>query len=518
MVFRKPYAFLIKNFKKIHILMLVFWSFIYYKIFLLKDFVKEFINYGTYNSSLEDISSKLNLLFYIIVFFMIILSLSLLILLRYKKKPWKLYLILVLEYIFIIYATFSLSSFFKTYDPITPVSSIYFNRDILNIASWIQYAVLVIILLRITGLDLKKFGFNNDKEFLELNSSDREEFEINIEFDKHSISRKYNLLKRKLHYFYEEHKFIVRIVTITVVVIIAGYSYYYFGIKHKSYKEGQTFSAGIYDITVEDSYVTNKDSLGNIIEKNSKFVLLKIKLKNNSSSSVNPDFKRYHLMNASVDKINTVFYDNSFKDVGNLVSGDNILHSNQEKSFVLVYKVSKKLENNRFVLYFQEYNNESNSTYLRKIKLKLDDVSEIQKPKVYNIGDNINIIDDKEIAFDSIDIQNSFKYNKYNCNSGENCSITQKELNAQNGKKILKITFASSDYEGKEFIDFSSKYGRIKYVDSSGTIQYYNVINLINTDYEGKEMFIDITDQIADAKEIYINYIIRNKQYDIKIK
>lgn len=518
MVFRKPYAFLIKNFKKIHILMLIFWAVIYYKVFLVKDFVKEFISYGTYNSNLENISNVLNIFFYISIFFMIIFSLALLILLRYKKKPWKLYLIPAIEYVFMIYATTSLVSFFKSYDPITPVSSIYFNRDILNISSWIQYVVLVVLLLRITGLDLKKFGFNNDKEFLELNSSDREEFEINIEFDKHSISRKYNLIKRKLHYFYEEHKFIVRIVTVAVVIIIAGYSYYYFGIKHKSYKEGQTFSAGIYNITIENSYITDKDSLGNIIEKNSKFILLKVKLKNNSSSSVHPDFERYHLMNASIDKTNTIFYDSYFKDVGNLVSNDNRLNSNQEKTFVLVYKVPKKLENDRFVLYFQEYNNESNSTYLRKIKLKMDDVSEIKKAKVYNIGENINIIDDKEIAFDSADIQNSFKYNKYSCDNDENCSITERELNSQNGKKILKITFASSDYEGKEFIDFSSKYGRIKYVDSNGTIQYYNVVSLISTDYEGKEIFMEITDQIAEAKEIYINYIVRNKQYDIRIK
>lgn len=518
MVFRKPYAFLIKNFKKIHILMLIFWTFIYYKIYIAKDFVKEFINYGTYSSSLESVSSKLNVFFYITVFLMVILSLSLLILLRYKKKPWKLYLIITLEYIFIIYATFSLSSFFKTYDPITPVSSIYFNRDILNISSWIQYAVLIILMLRITGLDLKKFGFNNDKEFLELNSSDREEFEINIEFDKHSISRKYNLLKRKLHYFYEEHKFIVRMVITALIVIVAGYSYYFFAIKHKSYKEGQTFNVGIYNITIEKSYITDKDSLGNVIEKNSKFVLLKVKLRNNSSDTVHPDFSRYHLMNASVDRINTLFYDGQFKDVGNLVSNDNTLHSNQEKTFVLVYKVSKKLENDRFVLYFQEYNDESNSTYLRKIKLKLDDVSEINKPKVYSLGDNINIIDDKMISFDSMDIQDSFKYNKYSCINGEKCSVIEKEISAQNGKKILKITFASSDYEGKEFIDFSSKYGRIKYVDSSGTVKYHDVVNLINTDYEGKELFMEINEEIASAKEIYINYIVRNKQYDIRLK
>lgn len=517
MVFRKPYAFLIKNFRKIHILMLFFWAFIYYKIFLLKDFVKEFISFGTYNSNLENISSKINFLFYFVVVLMILISISLMILLRYKKKPWKLYLLIIFEYIFLFYASFSTVSFFKTYDPIQPVSSIFLDRDLLNISSWIQYGILIILLLRITGLDLKKFGFNNDKEFLELNSSDREEFEINIEFDKHSITRKYNLIKRKLHYFYEEHKFIVRIAITGVVVIIAGYSYYYFAVVNKSYIQGETYNWNHYSITVENAYTTNKDSTGNVIEKNSKFVLLKIKIKNNSSSDLKPDFSRYHLMNTSVHRTPTIFYDNNFKDLGNLISDDNLLNAGTEKEFVLVYKVPNKLKDDKFVLYFQEYNGR-NDTYLRKIKLKIDNVSDIKKEKVYNLNDNINIIDDKYVAFDSVNIAQEMTYNKYSCTEGNKCNIVEKKITAQNGKKIIKISFASSDYEGKEFIDFSCKYGKIKYVDNNGKVGYYNINNLINTDYEGKEIFIDVTDQILESKEIYINYVIRNNEYSIKIK
>lgn len=518
MVFRKPYAFLIKNFKKIHILMLLIWGFIYYKLFLVKDFVKEFISFGTYSNNLENISNILSFLFYLSAILMILISVTLLLLLRYKKKPWKLYLILVFEYIFIMYSTISLTTFFKNYDPLSDASSIYFNRDILNISSWIQYVVLIILLLRITGLDLKKFGFNNDKEFLELNSSDREEFEVNIEFDKHSISRKYNLIKRNINYFYQEHKFIVRTTLLIIIIGLVGYSYYYFGIKHKSYKEGQTFTAGIYNITVEGTYVTDKDYLGNIIEKGNKFILMKVRIKNTYSEDVNIHFSRYHMMNKSIDKTNTLFYDSYFKDMGNLISDDNTtLHSGQEKEYLLVYKVDKKLDNKKFVLYFQEYN-KRNDTYLRKIRLNIKDISQIKNTKTYNFNDQIEISEDKTVAFDHIDISNQFEYSKYSCDNGENCRVDSKNLTVGEDKKILKITFASSDYEGKEFIDFSSKYGKIKYVDSNDKTKYYSINSLINTDYEGKEMFIDITNEIAEAKEIYIEYTLRDKQYIIKIK
>ena len=518
MVFRKPYAFLIKNFKKIHILMLLVWGFIYYKLFLVKDFVKEFISFGTYSNSLESITTKLTFAFYLATIFMIIISIALLVLLKHKKKPWKLYLILVFEYVFIMYATISLTTFFKNYDPLSDASSIFFNRDILNISSWIQYATLIIILLRITGLDLKKFGFNNDKEFLELSSSDREEFEVNIEFDKHSITRKYNLIKRNLNYFYQEHKFIVRTVFLVLVVGLIGYSYYYFGIKHKSYKEGQTFTAGVYNITIEETYVTDKDYLGNAIEKNKKFILMKVKIKNNYYEDLNINFSRYHIMNKSIDTTNTLFYDMYFKDMGNTISNDTVkINSDQEKEYLLVYKVDKNLDNKKFVLYFQEYN-DRNDTYLRKIKLNIKDVSEIKNTKTYSFDEQIELDDDKSVSFDHIDISDKFEYSKYSCENGEKCQVISRNLNAGDGKKILKITFASSDYEGKEFVDFSSKYGRIKYVDSNNKEQYYNINSLINTDYEGKEMFIDITNEIADAKEIFIDYKLRDKQYIVKIK
>ena len=520
MVFRKPYAFLIKNFKKIHIVMLLAWVFIFYKIYLVKDFVKEFISFGTYNSTLENITNKINFLFYLSVLFMIIISTALLILLKHKKKPWKLYLVIIAEYIFMIYAVASLTSFFKSYDATTPVSSIFFNRDILNIASWVQYGVLIILILRITGLDLKKFGFNNDQEFLELNSSDREEFEVNIEIDKHSISRKYNKIKRNINYFYQEHKFIIRIVMIVLVLGIAGYSYYFFGVKHKSYKEGEMFSSGRYSILIDSAYVTDRNTAGEIIEKKSKFVIVKIKVRNDYDSSIQVDFSRYHLMNTTNDIINTVYYDENFADIGNLISNDNLLNGHQTKNFTLIYKVPKELENDKFALYFQEYLGKRNETYLRKIKLKIKDISETTN-KDYKIGDKIifDVLNNKtDVTFDNVSFEENTTYNKYECINGEKCEMKSKEIGSQPGKKIIKIDFSSSEFEGKEFIDFSCKYGRIKYVDSSGTVQYYNVVNMVNGEYEGKEIFIDISDQIVNSKEVYIEYTVRNKKYMVRIK
>ena len=521
MVFRKPYAFLIKNFKKIHILLLVLWVFTYYKIYGLKSFIKEYITYGTYNKNLEGISTKIGPLLYLSLIAIIIISILLLLLLLNKKKPWKLYLIIIIEYTFMIYACLATSSYFNALSNIDNVSGVYIYRDLINISSWVQYLVLVILILRITGIDIKKFGFNNDKEFLELNSSDREEFEISVEIDKHSFKRKYNLIKRNIMYFYQEHKLICNIfLTISIGAIII-YTGYYFGVKTRSYKIGDKFTAGIYDITVNSIYVTDSNARGNIIEKNNKFVIINVTMKNNSNKDVTPNFGRFHLMNGSINRTNTIYYDEYFKDIGRGLSSDSIVKSKEEKKFMLVYKVPNDLKNKRFVLYYQEYHGR-NDTYLRKIKLKLTDVSKSNKTKNYQIGDKIafkNLDNTTEyVTFDQYSFNDSITYSKYSCTQGENCQMTTKTLTSDGTYKILKIAFSSSDYEGKEFVDFTSRYAIIKYVDSNGKVHKYNIESALTTYYEGKEMFIKISNDIMESEEIYIDYLIRNKEYIVKIK
>ena len=49
MIIRKPYAFLIKNFKKIHVLLLLLSLFVAYKTFGVSKFVNDFMQFGVYD-------------------------------------------------------------------------------------------------------------------------------------------------------------------------------------------------------------------------------------------------------------------------------------------------------------------------------------------------------------------------------------------------------------------------------------------------------------------------------------
>ena len=51
-----------------------------------------------------------------------------------------------------------------------------------------------------------------------------------------------------------------------------------------------------------------------------------------------------------------------------------------------------------------------------------------------------------------------------------------------------------------------------------GVISLGCVKNSIDTEYEGKEIYLSVPEEVATAKEVYIDYKIRNKEYIVKVK
>lgn len=520
MIFRKPYAFLIKNFRKIHIFLLVLALFVFYKQNQISSFVKEYISLGSYSYALESIGSKIDFWLYFALVLILVSSILLMWLLLYKKKPWKAYLIVLFEYILMFVSFVMVKNFFESYSVTTTVSGVYAARDLLRIAGILQYIVFLFLIIRIMGVDLNKFSFNTDKEFLELNSSDKEEFEISIDVDRHSLIRTFNKLKRNIFYFYIEHKYVCNIILVALVLLVLGYSYYNFGIVHKSYKENDTLNTGIYNITIKNSYITNKDLGGNKIENGSKFVILDVVMRNNTNKPVEPNFNRFHLINADRDFTYTIYYNNYFEDLGKPINAKMSINGQKEKHFYMVFNVDEELKDNKFILYYQELGGKGDS-YLRKIKLKIKNISDIVSDKKFGFGDTINFkyINNmsKELSVNSASFVPTSFYKRHIC-SIDGCFIQDVSLTAPTGYQLLRVDFSSSDFEGVDFVDFSRKYGRIKYESSDGKDAYYDMIDAVGLKYEGKEAFFKVKDEIVNSNKISLVYVLRNKRYTITIK
>ena len=106
----------------------------------------------------------------------------------------------------------------------------------------------------------------------------------------------------------------------------------------------------------------------------------------------------------------------------------------------------------------------------------------------------------------------------YRICTSSNCSTKYGNYIAPTGYKILKIPFSSNNFEGKDMIDFSTKYGTINYIDNEDNTTVVKFKNPFNRVYYGKYLYTKVPADIINAKSIEINYTIRNDKYTYKLR
>lgn len=508
MIIRKPYAFLIKNFKKIHIVLLILSLYVLYQLINVNSFVNEFMRLGTYDFFSDPITNHITWILTVAIFILIILSTAILFLLNHKKKPWKIYLVPIVEYFLLLLVLGMIKSFFNSYSADVETTDLRMAKDLLTMFLIVQLPVIGIYVMRVFGLDIKKFNFNSDQEFLELSEEDREEIEIGVSLDKDSFVRGYKRFTRYLNYFYQEHKYICNWAFGIVIVVILGMIYTSIFVTNKTYKQGQFYNVNGYSFKVNNAYFTNKDYNGNVISDKSNFIVLDLTIKNNSAPR-KVKLEYFHIKNKTKDftTTNRVFA-KEFQDLGNTYETVRELKRDEVLDCIVVYKVDEALDKDKFVLYYQE-----SSGYLRKIKLNVSDLSNIERKVKLSLGEDLKVSSIKNgdvVSIDDYSIGNEFDYSVRICKSS-GCTY-EKNTIALNGEKILKIDFASEVWEAKNMIDFLTQYGKLIYKDSNDVEGEIEIINPIEKSYYGKTVFIKIPGNI-EFKKMSIDLIIRNKHY-----
>ncbi len=504
MILRKPYALLIQYFQRIHLLLILICAYIFYKIMSLRSFVADFLNTESYNEYYEPISDHISILLIIAVIAVVAISITLIVLLRYKKKPWKIYLVPIIEYVLMLGVLIFVRSYFESYDEMSTVTAIMAGRDLLNIVSLPQYVVFIILGIRFLGIDLKKFGFKDDEEYLSIKEEDREEFEVNIEFDKDKITRNIRRFFRNVKYVYFEHRLVCNTIIIILAVSLTGYTYYYFGVLHRTYREGNTFTANYYDITVNSSYLTNRDSHGDVISDDQYYLVINLTIENNSSKrGINLD--RFRVMNRSEEFHYATRLYNNFTDLGSPYDNRE-LNTGDSTTFILVYRVPKDLSASRYVLYYPDV---TNGVLLRKVKLSVQDVSELETASEVKITEELTFPDDNTLTVTDYNISNETTYSRYSCDDN-GCGIRELPLSSSN--KILEIAFSSNNFTGESFVDFSSIYAKIRYEDNNGKMHSIIPSSLVNS-YNGNYAYFSLPNDANNDGEVDLIFTFRNEQY-----
>lgn len=343
MILRKPYAFLIKYFKLIHLVITAILT-----ILLIQ-------NRNLYNflgKCILDVVNKYDASKYIhysiFLLFILVIGLFYVVywLLKYKDKPRKIYLFSMGCYaiiLIVLIVTFNYMSGFST--NVIDQKTIRLYRDILFITMLIQAYVTIVMLVRGLGFDVKKFNFREDFQELNISQEDAEEVEVNLGVDTTNIMRKVRKQKREFGYFFQEYKLYILIILIifSIVLVIKGYNY--FDRKLKVYREN--------DLIGSYNYITVKNSYYDIVD-DKYYVIIKFNAyKNGVKERLNTN--KLTLLMGDTKYVPDKTVCSKFSSLGICYKKQYI--TNNEASYIVAYSVQNLNINKAYLVYDESYDN-----------------------------------------------------------------------------------------------------------------------------------------------------------------
>ena len=178
-------------------------AFLVYKTNTILNFLNQYIA-SNQTSPIDNLTNTMfNIWMFVFPFFVIILSLIIISLMYVKKKPIFLYVFnIILAVAILVFYNLSYSMFTEMEAILLEVRSVRLFRDLITILEGFQCVSLITVLIRATGFDIKKFHFGEDLAELEIEETDNEEFEVNIEVETNEVQRKVNRFWRFAKYIY----------------------------------------------------------------------------------------------------------------------------------------------------------------------------------------------------------------------------------------------------------------------------------------------------------------------------
>jgi len=517
MILRKPYAFLIKHFKAINLCLLLATILCLYKILSLYSFVKDYLNLGIYNLTLYPIASYINSYLYISLILILIISCILIFLLKKKDKPFITYVYIAILALVTTILMLYVNNYF-TYTAVKEFNRqmVLLIRDLVLINSLFYYPIIFILIIRSLGIDLKKFGFYEDEAFISAGEEDREEFELDVAFNKERYIR---IIKNKIRYtkyFFLEHKLPITLI-IVIMVLMSGYNFYkYLYVENKIYTQNETFTSNYYKIKINNSYLTDKDYTGNIVSsKNRYFIIIDADI-TNIAADRSFDATKLFLYIDEDYYLPTSRFNKSFSDMGTAYDKDKIIPYGQTQNFILIYEIEKPKKDANFLLKYQEVYSENKK--LVRVKIKVLDISAFKEKGNTTLNNElsvpINLDKEYKLNISNYEVTKDKEYTYESCYLYD-CPIYEKTLTASNGKTLLFLK-GNVGTTQQEFLTFIKKYGKVRYIVDGN--EYLENVSLKITKYRGNYAYLEVNEQINNASSIELVFTVRTYQYIYKLK
>lgn len=527
MILKKPFAFFIRHFKLIHLILTVCAIFLIIKTNSILSFYLEYMDMMSIASG-TSISKDLFSLWLLICIILIIIG-SILIagLMKNKDKPIAFYVINILIYAFLAIVYVVSYSVTKTLEiGLVDIRTLKMVQDFLVMAIILQSFSTILLGIRALGFDVKKFDFERDLEELEVTDQDNEEIELNVEFDFDRFKRNWRKRTRYFKYVYLENKVMINIVFGGIIIVLGALVYLKIGVYDRAYKENQNFNVTNYQLNIKKSYIVNKDYNGNVIDDETVFVIADINLKSNSSEEIKFESARIAL------KINDHLfyhqkkYKNTFNDLGNIYLNQEI--GNENSRYLLVFEIPYSYRNKKMKLKYFDHNN-------KEISINISPET-FSNPKLYNyeLGDMItfsdSILGNTKLQMTQAEIKGFFKNEYAFCYSNDECIASHEYLvptyTGNEDKSLIKLVGKLDWDENNKIVGindlykFISVYGKLTYV-LDDTEKEMN-INLKQVKPNKRNVtdtyYIEVSKEVERAQSIYIIFTIRDKVYKYAVK
>lgn len=537
MILRKPYAFFIKYFRLIHVVMTLLSSYLMYKTTIVIVYFKEFMASGAIIANANSASQLFNFLMFFVPFLIIIISILVLSVLYLKKKPLTFYVINILTYIVIIILyNFVYGTIVQMETTVLHARTIRLAHDFLLIVFIAELATTIRAFIYSTGFDIKKFNFGEDLAELEVDEEDREEFEVGLEIDVNKAHRKLRRKYRFSRYVYIENKFLIDVGVLVFIASTLFLIYFNTNIYNKTYAEGNAFTTMDYSMRINKSYITTKNYKNiQVTSKNNSLLILEIELKKHSILKKKLDEARTQLVIDKKKFYHKNMYRDGMIDLGRSYEGNEI--PNEFARYILIYEIPNKYVKNKMIFkYLDDINylkGELRPKYIN-VKLSPKNINEIKKVKQYKIGEAIDlknsILDDTKIVINDFKVADQFRLDYKFCVNLTECYDSYEYIKTDifnvNKKTLIKINGNISWDDKlpiipiKSLYNFLNTFGSIEY-EVNGKLKRQNLIvgEIRPLKYKKQdEYFIEVNDDIKFADKVNIVLNIRDYKYVYKLK
>lgn len=535
MILKKPYAFLIKYFRVIHLILLLPILYLITKTYRIVSFFKSYVS-NNYTTNIINIATEhINFFMYMGVLFIILTVIAIYYLMRQKRKSTKLYFFILIYYIVLfVLIGFTHSILSNMEHSLITAQSARAYKDISFVLCLPQYFFFLYTLIRGIGFDIKKFDFANDLKDLEITNIDNEEFEFSINIESYKAKRTLRRFIRETKYYVLENTFIFTCLFAVFVIFIGTMFYLNYGVYNKTYRVSDKMTHNYFNIQITNSMVTNLGLDGNVITEGKYYLVLQLLIENRTQVNEELDYTNFRLVLNDKNIYPTLDRGEYFLDFGMPYKKEKI--KKQSKNYyVLAYEIDES-----------ELANEYTIKILESIEYKVGDIAakykniKLNPPKIDKVKEEENLTLEKTanlknstLGFSTFKINsyhftNSYIYDYLYCIDSKPCQKLKDKITTDLSGTIEKTTLIVLDVDTN--LDQNSIYAKSIKTENKFFAHFLSLrykkgnqvytIPLKNKTTENLKgvLVFETKSEVLNADSIDLLVTVRNRRYVFQLK